>query len=98
VDNNRLKWSGQLDPAPPSPDASRDAKDKYLSDSVGRYLDYWNSGRRTEADRILQALREYQSFGELSAKRDWIVAALARDPHDPRGSYDLLGECPLPQC
>ena len=97
VDENRLKWSGQLDPGPPSPDASRDAKDKYLSESVGRYLDYWNSGRSTDADRILQALHGYQSFGELSAKRDWIVAALARDPHDPTGSYDLLGECPLPQ-
>jgi hypothetical protein len=97
VDENRLKWSGQLDPVPPSSDASRDANDKYLSESVGRYLDYWNSGRSTDADRILQALREYQSFGELSAKRDWIAAALARDPHDLTGSYDLLGECPMPQ-
>jgi predicted Ser/Thr protein kinase len=100
VDDNRLGWNRlqgreQLDPVPPPAGASGDEKNGYLSESVGRYLDYWNSGRTTEADGILSGLRTYEFFGELSAKRDWIVAALERDPHDTEGSARRLGECPL---
>jgi hypothetical protein len=86
VDNARLEvlsqsgGSAQLDPQPPPAGASCGEKRLYLRDSVARYLDYFDSRRQDEADRILTALRQYPSFDSLSPARDRVVETLARNP------------------
>jgi hypothetical protein len=77
VDAQHAKVAGigleELDPVP--------EKGAFLSQSVSRFLDYFNSGRSDDANRILNRLRGYTSFGNLSATRDWIVRSLELNPH-----------------
>lgn len=71
------------DPAPPPPSAPCQTQDDYLSAMVGRYLDYWNAGRKADAVRIEDQMRAFPLDPGLVAKRDAIVQALAYDPHYP---------------
>jgi hypothetical protein len=99
VDNARLEvlsqsgGSTQLDPQPPPAGASCREKLFYLSNSVARYLDYFNSRRQDEANRILEELRQYPSFGGLSPARDRVVKTLAGNPRYP-GQLDYSMVCP----
>lgn len=69
------------DPLSPAPGASCRDQDSYLSALVGRYLDYWNAGRKDEAARMREQVRTYDIDVHLVSKRDVVLRALADDPH-----------------
>ena len=55
----------------------------YLSQLVGRFLDYWNAGRKDDAARIRDVLRMYPVEPRLVALRDAIAQSLEFGPDAP---------------
>jgi hypothetical protein len=67
--------------APPANAPCRD-RDEYMSDLISRYLDYAYTDRAPDAARLLDQMRSF-NFGDLAAKRDFIVATLTGQATTP---------------
>jgi hypothetical protein len=80
---------------PPDPPAGSACimQDQFLSDLVGRYLDYWNAGRGSSAAAIRDRIRAFPFDAKLVGKRDAILAALALDPHYPPSTTNATALC-----
>ena len=63
------------DPIPPAASAPCSDKEEYLSALIGRYMDYADTQRTADAQRLASQMRSYD-FGPLAAKRDYVVSVL----------------------
>lgn len=68
--------SKRPDPSPPVSSAGCWEVMDYLSEAVGKVLDYRKVGRPAEAEWIMEDVRTLQLTGDIAAFRDEVIAAL----------------------